>query len=89
VSLRHALRNALIPVVTIIGIQIAASISGTVIFETIFSMPGVGRFYFEAINFRDYPTIQATALFIALTIVLANIVVDFTYAVIDPRIRFN
>lgn len=89
VIIRHALKNAMIPVVTVIGLQIGFVVSGTVIFETIFSMPGVGKFYFEAINFRDYPTIQATALFIALTIVLANIVVDLTYAVIDPRIRFT
>jgi peptide/nickel transport system permease protein len=89
VIVRHALKNAMIPVVTVIGLQIGFVVSGTVIFETIFSMPGVGKFYFEAINFRDYPTIQATALFIALTIVLANIIVDLTYAVIDPRIRYT
>jgi peptide/nickel transport system permease protein len=89
VIIRHALKNAMIPVVTVIGLQIGFVVSGTVIFETIFSMPGVGKFYFEAINFRDYPTIQATALFIALTIVLANIIVDLTYAVIDPRIRYT
>jgi peptide/nickel transport system permease protein len=85
----HALKNAMIPVVTVIGLQIGFVVSGTVIFETIFSMPGVGKFYFEAINFRDYPTIQAVALFIAVTIVLANIVVDLTYAMIDPRIRYS
>jgi len=85
---RHALRNALIPVVTVIGLQIAAVVSGTVIFESIFSIPGVGRFYFQAILFRDYPSVQATALFIAITVLLVNIVVDLVYAVIDPRIRF-
>jgi peptide/nickel transport system permease protein len=85
----HALKNAMIPVVTVVGLQIGFVVSGTVIFETIFSMPGVGKFYFEAINNRDYPTIQATALFIAVTIVLANIVVDLTYAMIDPRIRYT
>ncbi|MGE0539630.1 MAG: ABC transporter permease [Dehalococcoidia bacterium] len=89
VIVRHALKNAMIPVVTVIGLQIGFVVSGTVIFETIFSMPGVGKFYFEAINFRDYPTIQAVALFIAVTIVLANIVVDLTYAMIDPRIRYT
>jgi peptide/nickel transport system permease protein len=89
VIVSHALKNAMIPVVTVIGLQIGFVVSGTVIFETIFSMPGVGKFYFEAINFRDYPTIQATALFIAVTIVLANIVVDLTYAMIDPRIRYT
>jgi peptide/nickel transport system permease protein len=89
VIVRHALKNAMIPVVTVIGLQVGFVVSGTVIFETIFGMPGVGRFYFEAINFRDYPTIQATALFIAVTIVLANLVIDMTYAVIDPRIRYT
>lgn len=86
---RHALKNALIPVVTVIGLQIAAVISGTIIFESIFSIPGIGRFYFQAIVFRDYPAVQATALFIALTVLITNIVVDMTYAVIDPRIRFS
>lgn len=85
---RHALRNALIPVITVIGLQIAAVVSGTVIFESIFSIPGVGRFYFQAILFRDYPSVQATALFIAITVLLVNIVIDLIYAVIDPRIRF-
>ena len=89
VIIRHALKNALIPVVTVVGLQIAFIISGTVIFESIFSIPGVGRFYFEAIVFRDYPTLQATALFIALTVVLANLAIDVTYAVIDPRIRYS
>ncbi|MFN8556960.1 MAG: ABC transporter permease [Dehalococcoidia bacterium] len=86
---RHALKNALIPVVTVIGLQIAGVVSGTVIFESIFSIPGIGRFYYQAIVFRDYPAVQATALFIALTVLLTNIVVDVTYAVIDPRIRFT
>ena len=86
---RHALKNALIPVVTVVGLQVAGVISGTVIFETIFSIPGVGRFYFEAINFRDYPTVQAAALFIALIVVLANLVIDLTYAAIDPRIHYS
>jgi peptide/nickel transport system permease protein len=86
---RHALKNALIPVVTVIGLQIGFVVSGTVIFETIFGVPGIGRFYYQAINFRDYPAVQATALFIALTILLANLVVDVAYAVIDPRIRYT
>ena len=89
VIVRHALKNALIPVVTVVGLQIAGVVSGTVIFESIFSIPGIGRFYFQAILFRDYPSVQATALFIALTVLVTNIVVDLTYAVIDPRIRFS
>lgn len=86
---RHALKNALIPVVTVIGLQVGFVVSGTVIFETIFGVPGIGRFYFQAISFRDYPVVQATALFIALSILLTNLLVDMAYAVIDPRIRFT
>ncbi|MBI2760030.1 MAG: ABC transporter permease [Chloroflexi bacterium] len=89
VIIRHALRNAMIPVVTVIGLQIAAVVSGTVIMETIFSIPGIGRFYLQAIQLRDYPSVQATALFIALTVLLTNIVIDVTYGIIDPRIRFS
>ena len=63
--------------------------SVTAPFESIFSIPGIGRFYFQAIIFRDYPSVQATALFIALTVLITNIVIDVTYAVIDPRIRFS
>lgn len=86
---RHALKNALIPVVTVIGLQIAGVVSGTVIFESIFSIPGIGRFYFQAIIFRDYPSVQATALFIALTVLVTNLVIDVTYGLIDPRIRYS
>ncbi len=89
VIVRHALRNALIPVVTVIGLQVAAVVSGTVVMESIFSIPGIGRFYFQAILFRDYPAVQATALFIALTVLLTNIIIDVTYGVIDPRIRLS
>ena len=89
VIMRHALKNALIPVITVIGLQIAGVVSGTVIFENIFNIPGIGRFYFGAITGRDYPGIQATALFIAMAVVLTNIAIDVTYAVIDPRIRFS
>jgi peptide/nickel transport system permease protein len=85
---RHALKNALIPVVTVVGLQVGFVVSGTVIFETIFGIPGIGRFYFQAITFRDYPAVQATALFIAIAILATNLVIDVTYALIDPRIRF-
>ena len=86
---RHALKNALIPVVTIVGLQLGLIVSGTVIFETIFSIPGIGRFYFQAIVTRDYPAVQATALVIALVVLLANLLIDLTYAMIDPRIRYG
>lgn len=89
VVLRHAVKNALIPVVTVIGLQIASVVSGTVIFESIFSVPGIGSFYFKAIQQRDYPALQATCLFIAVSVILINLLVDLTYAVLDPRIRYT
>ncbi len=88
VILRHALKNAFIPVVTIIGLQVSVVVSGSVIIETIFNMPGVGRFFVGAIFQRDYPSIQGVVLVLAITIVLANLLVDLTYAYLDPRIRY-
>jgi len=87
--LRHALRNSLIPVVTIIGLQLGAVLTGTIITETIFSWPGVGRLLIQAINFRDYPLVQGCILFIAVTYVLMNLLVDVAYAWLDPRIRYQ
>ncbi len=87
--IRHALRNSLIPVVTILGLQLGAVLTGTIITETIFSWPGVGRLLIQAINFRDYPLVQGCILFIAVTYVLMNLVVDVTYAWLDPRIRYQ
>jgi peptide/nickel transport system permease protein len=89
VVVRHALKNALIPVVTIVGLQLAAAVSGTVIIESIFNLPGVGRYFYEAIIYRDYPSIQGTALVIAVAVILINILVDVTYAYLDPRIRYR
>jgi len=88
VVLKHSLKNALIPVVTVLGIQIAQILSGTVIFESIFGLPGMGRFLFDAITERDYPVIQGINLVIVATIVLVNLVVDVAYAWLDPRIRY-
>ena len=88
VVLKHSLKNALIPVVTVLGIQVAQILGGTVIFETIFGLPGMGRFLFDAINQRDYPVIQGINLLIVSVIVLMNLVVDACYAVLDPRIRY-
>jgi peptide/nickel transport system permease protein len=85
----HALRNSLIPVVTILGLQFGAVLTGTIITETIFAWPGVGRLLIQAINFRDYPLVQGCILFIALTYVLVNLVVDLTYGWLDPRIRYE
>lgn len=87
VILRHALRNALIPVVTVIGIRIGYLLGGTVIIEEIFSLPGMGRLALNAIYQRDYPIVQGTVLFIAFAFVLVNMVTDLTYSLLDPRIR--
>ena len=88
VVLKHSLKNALIPVVTVLGIQIAQVLSGTVIFESIFGLPGMGRFLFDAISERDYPVIQGINLVVVATVVGVNLMVDFVYAYLDPRIRF-
>jgi len=85
----HALRNSLIPVVTIIGLQLGAVLTGTIITETIFAWPGVGRLLIQAISFRDYPLVQGCILFIAVTYVAMNLLVDLAYAWLDPRIRFQ
>lgn len=87
VVLRHVLRNALIPVVTVIGLQLGLLLSGAVLTETIFSLPGLGRLMVDSILSRDYPVVQAGALFIAFVFVLVNLVVDLTYGLLDPRIR--
>jgi peptide/nickel transport system permease protein len=87
--LKHSLKNALIPVVTILGIQLAQIFSGTVIIESIFQLPGMGRFLFDAINQRDYPVIQGINLLVVSIIVLMNLAVDLLYAVLDPRIRYS
>jgi peptide/nickel transport system permease protein len=86
---RHAFRNSLIPVVTIIGLQFGAVLTGTIITETIFAWPGVGRLLIQAISFRDYPLVQGCILFISLTYVLMNLLTDLTYGVLDPRIRYD
>jgi peptide/nickel transport system permease protein len=84
---RHALKNALLPVVTILGLQLGNIFGGAVITETIFAIPGMGRLLVESIFGRDYPVVQAIVLFISVTVVLANLVVDILYAYLDPRIR--
>lgn len=86
---RHALKNALIPVVTIIGLQVATALGGTLILETIFNMPGVGRYFIGAIFQRDYPSVQGVVLVIAIVVVLVNLAVDVTYGMLDPRIRYS
>lgn len=88
IVLKHSLKNALIPVVTVLGIQVAQILSGTVVFESIFGLPGMGRFLFDAITERDYPVIQAINLVVVTTVVVVNLLVDMMYAWLDPRIRF-
>ena len=87
VVLRHALPNALLPVITILGLQLGGLLAGAVITETVFSWPGIGLLTIEAIQTRDYPVVQACVLLISLTYVLVNSLTDLVYALIDPRIR--
>ncbi len=89
VLMGHALRNGLIPVVTVVGIQAGYLLGGTVIIEEIFAIPGLGRLTLNAIYQRDYPVVQGAVLFIAFAFVLVNLVTDLTYSLIDPRIRFE
>ncbi|HUT55648.1 MAG TPA: ABC transporter permease [bacterium] len=89
VILRHALRNALIPAVTIVGLQAGALLSGAIITETIFAWPGIGRLLIEAIQARDFPLVQGAVIVIALSYVLINLATDVAYALIDPRVRFE
>lgn len=85
----HALRNALLPIVTIIGLQFGTLLGGAVLTETVFQWPGIGRLLVDSIGYRDYPIIQGTVLVIAVGFVLTNIVVDVLYAFLDPRIQYN
>ncbi len=85
---RHAVRNAFIPVVTIIGLQIPLLVGGTVILETIFGIPGMGRYLLFSISTLDYPVVQAVNLIVASVVILSNLGVDLTYAYLDPRIRY-
>lgn len=89
VIVRHALKNALIPAVTMLGLQLGALLGGAVVTETIFSRPGVGRLAVDAILGRDFPLVQGTVLVAACVYVLVNLAVDISYAVIDPRIRYR
>ena len=84
--LRHVLRNAAIPIVTVIGLQLGLLLSGAVLTETIYSLPGLGRLMVDSILSRDYSVVQAGALFIAVVFVLVNLAVDLLYAALDPRI---
>jgi peptide/nickel transport system permease protein len=89
VIFKHAIKNALIPVVSILGLQIHFYLGGSVIIESIFRLPGVGHFFFEALIRRDYPVVQSVNLFFAGFTLLLNLIVDFSYAYLDPRIRYR
>lgn len=89
VVVSHALKNALIPVVTIIGLQTGRLLGGAVVVEQIFSIPGVGRLAIDSINYRDFPMVQGVILILAIAVLVANLITDVLYAYIDPRIRYN
>ena len=89
VNYRHALKNAILPVITVIGIEAAFLIGGLIVTETVFNIPGVARFLVEALRWRDYPIVQNIVMMIAVVVVVANFTVDMLYAAIDPRIRYT
>ena len=89
VNFHHALKNAILPVITVVGIEAAFLIGGLIVTETVFNIPGVARFLVEAIRWRDYPIVQNLVMLIAVVVVVANFTVDMLYAVFDPRIRYS
>jgi peptide/nickel transport system permease protein len=86
---RHALKNAMLPIVTVIGIEFAFMIGGLVVTETVFNLPGVARFLVQAIQWRDYPMVQNLVMFISIVVILSNLAVDLLYGVLDPRVRYG
>jgi peptide/nickel transport system permease protein len=89
VVVRHALKNAFIPALTVLGLQVALLVSGTVVLESIFVLPGMGRYLLESVQGRDYPAIQGLNLIFATVIVFTNLVVDLLYGWLDPRVRYT
>ena len=89
VTFDHALRNAVLPVITTIGVETAFLMGGLIVTETVFNIPGVARFLVEAIRWRDYPMVQNLVMFIALVVVVVNLIVDLAYMFVDPRIRYS
>jgi len=86
---KHSLKNAFIPVLTVIGLQTGLLLGGAILTETIFAWPGIGRYLYDAINYRDYPVIQSGILLIATAFVVINLIVDLLYALVDPRIKYS
>ena len=89
VVFKHALKNALIPVITLVGLYLGSLLGGAVLIETIFTLPGLGKLLIDAIQGRDYPLVQGTVLFLAASVVLVNLLVDMLYGAIDPRVRYD
>ena len=89
VMVRHALKNAFIPVATILGPMFAALLTGTFVVEQIFAIPGLGKYFITSITNRDYPVVMGTVLLYAIFLVIANLLVDLTYAFLDPRIKYS
>jgi ABC-type dipeptide/oligopeptide/nickel transport system permease component len=89
VVIKHALKNALIPIITVVGLQFGMLLGGAVLTETVFAWPGVGRLIVDSILARDYPVIQGTILIFGLIYTLVNLMVDVIYAFVDPRIRYD
>ena len=85
--LRHAFQNAILPVITLLGLQLGSLFSGAVVTETIFAIPGIGRLLVDSVLSRDYAVVQAVVLFIAFSVVAANLLVDVAYGLLDPRIK--
>src|SRR5439155_25980718 len=89
VILRHAIRNALIPVITVIGLRIPVLFAGAIVTEAIFSWPGMGQIFFQAVLASDWPVVQAIIVIIAFLVIVSNLAADLLYAVVDPRIRYS
>ena len=89
VVVKHVLRNALIPVVTLLGLQISTALGGSVIIEQLFALPGLGKLLLDAINQRDYPIVQGVTIVISFWVVLVNLAIDLSYGFLDPRIRLG
>lgn len=89
VTARHVMKNAMLPVVTVIGLSIATAVGGSVIMETIFMLPGIGRYLVDGLQTRDYPVVQTLTLVFCLWVIITNLLVDLSYAWLDPRIRFD
>jgi peptide/nickel transport system permease protein len=89
VIIQHAVRNAFVPIITVIGLQVPVLVGGSLVLESIFGIPGVARYLFESILNRDFPAVIGVNMLVALVIVFTNLIVDVMYAVLDPRVRLN